>query len=150
MRNFPLIIVGFLLAPFVLLIVFHLVGYVIQLPIYALQYIDIVYTPTLLALFAFLLGLITLKELHELKAFNIFVLVLLILFITFPIANGVAANYISKAAMAKYGKQPEYIDIEFDYEPRRPHSVLLHDGKEYYWSFKKRAFIQGENLRSWI
>jgi len=139
-----------ILTPISLMILFHTLCYFIQLPIYAFTYIDIVYLPLLITIILLILGIKFLKSYNQLNFFNTIILIFILSIITIPLAQYSATQYIYKIAQKSHHKQPEYVDIEFDCEIRRPHSILLDNNKEYYWSFHKRSFIQGKNLRSWL
>ncbi len=137
-------------APFVLLITFHTLCYFVQIPIHAIVYFNIVYFPALLSMALLILGIVFFKKYYQVKLLNIVVLLLLISLLTVPLAQFTATKYIYVAAQKRFQKQPEYVDITFDCEVRRPHAIVLKNDKTYYWSFREDKFIESENIRSWL
>jgi len=133
-------------SPFIL----YMIGNVSQNILYVVNYIDIVYVPFGFMCILLLLGIYFLKKIEQMNWISFLVL---FVFIWIPIdamATYRAREYIAKFAMERYHKKPEYIEIAFEYEYRKPHAILLKDGKAYYWSFKKRDFIEDQNIRSWL
>ena len=139
-----------ILTPISLAILSQTMCYLFEIPMAAIAYVDIVYIPFLITTALLIAGIKFLKGLEKFDFLNTTVLIFAVAFFTVPMAEAFASQYIYKVAQTKYHKAPEYINISLECDLRSPHSVLLYGNKEYYWSFKERAFVQGENLRRWI
>ena len=131
-------------------VIVYLAGKIFQHILYVIDYIDIVYAPFGLMVVLIFLSIWFLKILDQLKWAHMVIAFILIWMPIDALATYIARDYIANMAMKKYHKKPEYIEIEFGYEFRRPHAILLKEGKAYYWSFSQRDFIEDQKIRRWL
>ena len=128
----------------------YFAGKIFQHIFYVVDYIDIIYVPFGLMVILILFSILLLKIIGQLKWVYLTIAFILIWIPIDALAIYITREYITNTAMEIYHKKPEYIEIEFDYEYRKPHAILLKDGKAYYWSFAKRAFVEDQNIKRWL
>ncbi len=131
-------------------IILYFLGVLFQHASYVIKYIEIVYLPFGVMVILVFLGILFLYKFYQITFVNFIVIFIPIWILIYTVATYTAWQYIYNIAIKKYHTEPEYIKIEFGYEYRRPHSILIKNGKVFYWSFQKRDFIENKEIRKWL
>lgn len=143
----------------ILLVVLFFLGCFAQLIIYPfywmVMYADIVYLSIIAFFVSMIVGFYVLKKYYRLNRFSIISLISIGIIFLGLLAYIEASLYIWKVAEEKYDTTPKRIMINLekwtdftvfgDSFHGCTHADIEIEGQRYYWSFKKRDFIEAKD-----